>query len=459
MATETAKPRLTTERTRRLRIALLIYLITTAVYFACASRSTLTTHTPWNHYALLAQSWLSGRLDLGAPPPVYAGNNDFAHYGSRWFVIFPPFPAVVLVPLVAFAGNAETVRDGQFFLWLAGIGPAVLFLVFEKFRRMGLSQCPMRTHAILALLFAFGTVYFFSAEQGTVWFAAHIVAVALAAAYLLFALDAERPVLAGTMLGLAFATRPPLAFAGVLFLLESWRIARQGAASVHAPAEQLELALGAPVSGVAAATRVRDLRVQLALFAAPLVITVGLLGWYNHARFGSAFDSGYQYLVVAWRPRIEKWGLFGYHYLARNLGLLLTGLPYLSDKSAHIPFQINGHGLALWFTSPVYLWLLWPRRIGPVQRALWVTVLLVALPTLLYQNSGWLQFGQRFSNDYAVFLFALICIGGYRYGWLFRVAAAWSVIVNAFGALTFGRVEFTRFYFQDNSQKTIYQPD
>lgn len=445
----------TDERKRRLRIALGIYLVTTAVYFACAARDTLTTHTPWNHYALLARDWLSGRLDLGGPPPGYAGNNDFAHFGDKWFVTFPPFPAVLLVPLVAFAGKAEAVRDGQFFLWLAGIGPAVLFLVFEKLRRMGLSRCPARTHAVLAVLFAFGSVYFFSAEQGTVWFAAHVVAVALAAAYLLFALDAERPVLAGTMLAFGFATRPPLAFAGVLFLLEAWRRFR---ARAEAPASaQLDLDLGE--RRAARREPGRELGVRLVAFAAPIAIVLGLLGWYNAARFGHPFDSGYQYLVVAWRPRIEKWGLFGYHYLARNLGLLFTGLPFAGDAAAHAPFQINGHGLALWFTTPIYLWLLWPRRFGPVHRALWITVAVVALPTLLYQNSGWLQFGQRFSNDYAVFLFALLCIGGYRYGRLFRAAAIWSVAVNAFGAFTFGRGEFTRFYYQDNSQKTIYQPD
>jgi hypothetical protein len=442
------------DRKRRLRLALAIYAITSVVFFACASRSTLTGHTPWNHYALLAEDWLAGRLDLGGSPPAYAGNNDFARFGNKWFVTFPPFPAVLLLPIVALGGSAEAIRDGQFFIWLAGIGPAVLFLVFEKLRRMGLSRCPMRTHGILALLFAFGTVYFFSAEQGTVWFAAHVVAVALAALYLLFALDAERPLLAGSMLALAFATRPPLVFAGTLFLLEAWRVARAGARA--AKPKQLELELG---DASAAEPGVRDVLRRVLLFAIPLAVVLGALGWYNAARFGSPFDSGYQHLVVAWRPRIEKWGLFGYHYLARNLGVLLTGLPFVGNEAAGAPFQINGHGLALWFTTPLYLWLLWPRRFGPVHRALWIAVGLTALPTLVYQNSGWLQFGQRFSNDYAVFLFALLCIGGYHYGKLFRAAAVWSVVVNAFGAVTFGRAEFSRFYYQDNSQKTYYQPD
>jgi hypothetical protein len=40
----------------------------------------------------------------------------------------PAFPSVLLVPLVALAGHAEAVADGRFFLLLAGLAPAVLFL-------------------------------------------------------------------------------------------------------------------------------------------------------------------------------------------------------------------------------------------------------------------------------------------------------------------------------------------
>ena len=36
-----------------------------------------------------------------------------------------------------------------------------------------------------------------------------------------------------------------------------------------------------------------------------------------------------------------------------------------------------------------------------------------------YQNSGWIQFG--FSNDFAVFLFAMLATGGYRFGSLFML--------------------------------------
>jgi hypothetical protein len=70
-----------------------------------------------------------------------------------------------------------------------------------------------------------------------------------------------------------------------------------------------------------------------------------------------------------------------------------------------------------------------------------------------------MQFGYRFSNDYAVFLFVLLAIIGVRFGRLFTLAALWSVAVNAFGAVTFDTGRYRRFYFEDASQRTIYQPD
>src|SRR6476646_9597588 len=123
-------------RWRRLSIALGIYVIVVGINFAVVPRFRIVEHTSFNHFALLAESWLKGRLDLGGGPPSYAQNNDFASYGGKWFVAFPPFPAVLLLPFLVWGKTAENVRDGQFFIWLSGIGPAVLFLALEKLRRM-----------------------------------------------------------------------------------------------------------------------------------------------------------------------------------------------------------------------------------------------------------------------------------------------------------------------------------
>jgi hypothetical protein len=110
-------------------------------------------------------------------------------------------------------------------------------------------------------------------------------------------------------------------------------------------------------------------------------------------------------------------------------------------------------------TTPFYFWLLWPKRTRAPHLALAVTAALVALPSLFYQNSGWVQFGYRFSNDYAVFLFALFAVGGRRIGAAFAVLGAWAIVVNAFGAATFNRAEGAPYYVIERTQRVIFEPD
>jgi hypothetical protein len=61
------------------------------------------------------------------------------------------------------------------------------------------------------------------------------------------------------------------------------------------------------------------------------------------------------------------------------------------------------------------------------------------VPTFFYQNSGWLQFGYRFSLDYLPFLVLLLAVGGRRFGWGARTLVAIGIAVNLFGAITFDR--------------------
>ncbi len=437
-------------------LAVGVYALTTLVYLLAADPARLVEHSPANHFALQAEAWLHGELALGFDRlPAYTHGNDFARHDGRWWSVFPPLPAALLVPAVALSrAGAEGVPDGLLFLLLAGVAPAVLFLSLEKLSDGGRSQRSVRENLALSLLFAFGTVYFFSAEQGTVWFGAHVVAAGLGAAYLYFALGASRPWLAGLALGLGVATRTPLLFAAPLFVGEAWR--------VSSAARRLALPPGAPLSARVRAswTALDGARFWALLwrFLLPVGASVAVLLLLNVVRFGAPLEFGYRFLTVAWRARIERWGLMDLHYLPRNLSVLLGGLPW-SGGASPFPLRINAHGLALWFTTPLYFWLLWPRRRRSPHLALWVTVACVAVPTLLYQNSGWAQFGYRFSNDYAVFLFALLALGGRRFGKLFWFCALWSVAVNTLGALTFDRPAFADLYVLEPTQAVLHEPD
>jgi hypothetical protein len=439
---KTAPPESLITPQRSWTIAAALYLAVTLVCVATTSSARLETHTPFNHFALLADAWLHGRLDLGGPPPSYTGNNDFAVFDGKYYVSFPPLPALLILPIVKLFGSAERVRDGAFFACFTGLAPAFLYLSLDKLRRLARSTRSERENIFLALIFAFGSVYWFSAVQGTVWFVGHVLGAALAAMYMFASTNATHPILAGLTLSLGFATRTPLGFAFPLFVWEALQASRNNPHQSFAW-EDLD---------------VRALSKRVVLFALPAAAVLAVVAWHNKARFGDPFEFGHHWLAIGWRGRIDKWGLFSYHYLGKNLGIVLSSLPFVGGTNA-APFQINAHGLALWVTTPIYAWAFWPRRTSPAFWAVVVTTACIALPDLLYQNSGWIQFGYRFSNDFAIFLFALIAMGKRRFSTWFWGLALIGIVINAFGALTFQRAGYERFYFVDPTQKIVHQPD
>ena len=333
-------------------------------------------------------------------------------------------------------------------------------------RRTGRSPRGERQNVVLALLFAFATVYFFSAVEGTVWFAAIVCGTAASALFVLFALDAERPALAGAMMACVWLSRPSIIWMSLFFALEAVRVSLRGGLPLDGAWRDRARLL---VERLDVAALVR----RIAVFSLPILVAFAFVAWTNWTRYGRAtpvyFD--HEFLAVAWKARMAKWGLVAYHFLAKNLGVALTDLPWLPphDGSAGFgaPFKVNEHGLALWFTTPLYFWLLWPRRFDGEPDRKWLYViaaLSAALPALMdlgYQNTGWRQFGYRFSNDYAVLLFVMLAVGARPFGRLFTVAAAaaWSLAWNAFGAATFDKAAFDRFYFREGSQNVLYQPD
>jgi hypothetical protein len=313
-----------------------------------------------------------------------------------------------MLPSAAISGRAG--NDVIPTLLIAALILPLTLLVLRRLADAKLSKRTLHEDLWLVGTLAFGSVMFFSSVQGKVWYTAHVVGVVLALVYAWAAIEAKRPIIAGLALGAAALTRTPMAFMFPLFILEAWRLADGDR---------------------------RAFAKRLLIFAAPVIgfAVAGMI--YNFIRFDSPTEFGHTYLAVRQQAQIEQWGLESYHYLSRNLTVALTLLPELVGRSPWI--QVSGHGLAIWVTTPLLLLLLWPREKPALHRTLWLTVACVAVPALLYQNSGWVQFGYRFSLDYMVFFIMLLAIGARP---LTRVAKGLiiaGVVINLFGAWTFDR--------------------
>jgi hypothetical protein len=443
---------------------LILYLIFAGAYLG-ASGGRLRRHSAYNHYVYLADGWLHGRLALAGQPP---NENDWAKvdvlvlrdgrtvqgsYGGRGgpadrfyplrgrsqtvlttdivsrstirYVSFPPFPAVLMVPLVAIWGL--DFNDVLFTALWAAINPVLLFLLLRTLRRRGLSRRSVSDDLWLTVMFGVGSVYFYCAVVGEVWFTAHVVAVTTTIAFAWAALDAARPGLAGLFVGLGLATRPPgLGFMAVLFL---WEAVRTSGVLVTID-EKRRLRPN------------RALFAKLVRFSVPLAAVLIALFIHNWARFAYPFEFGHRYLNVQWQERIQRFGLFNYHFLSRNLAAALVLLPRILGRWPYV--KIGQHGMSLFLTTPALAYAVAPKERSRLAMPLWLTVLATALPSLLYQNSGYVQLGYRFSLDYMVFLMMILAVGNRPLSRLWKSLIVVSIPINLFLAIVFDRyMEFS----------------
>ncbi|HTP49258.1 MAG TPA: hypothetical protein VMK42_01060 [Anaeromyxobacteraceae bacterium] len=391
--------------------ALLLFAFSLALLAAFSGRRLLhPSQAP--HFAYQADAWLHGQLHLRLPPP---NGNDWARVGDRFYVSFPPGPALLLLPLVAAFG--PEVNDVAFTVFFAALNVALLFAVLERLSRRGYGGRSSAENAALSLLFAFGTVAFAASVRGEVWFTAEVLGITFTCLYLLAALEAAHPLLAGAAYGLGAVTRTPLLFSAAFFVLEAVRGGGWLGARISTPATWRERALWR----------------RLAFFALGALPALSAAALLNALRFGSALDFGHAHL---WNNRINadvaRHGLFSLAYLPRNLAAAFLLLPRWQGGA----LRYHPAGMSLLATTPLLL-LAPPKERSPLTVPLALAALGVALPGFFYVNTGYVQFGYRFSVDWTPYLFLLLAVGGRPMRFAFWTLALWGVAVNTWGAIAF----------------------
>jgi hypothetical protein len=457
----------------------------------------------YDHFVWQAAAFLEGQAAIRYPVLASAASVGNAYFQdvlptgaidgvARGLLPFPPLPALLLVPFVAAWGLATD--DQTLFTILAAVDVGVCWWMLGRLR----VRPPVRMAT--TILFAFGTVFWYTAQLATTWWQAHIVAVGL------------------TMLavGVAMGADP----------------AAQEPDSGHEPESERELDGGSaarptdtlgstvpPSDGLRTGLRSRlriDPRQFVAgllfglactarltvVFAAPFfmlvgagggwwrrswsagigaLIPIGLLVAYNVASTGQPLHPAYDYLyrleTAAYRSLgyMPDWAVEDPRYLPGNARIMfllapdvlpthlpdslgINDTPVCQDPAAtrglfdiDCPLAVPSDvGMSVLLSSPAFLLML-PALRGYGRRRLVtgaaLATLLVVLVNLMHFSQGWVQFGYRFSNDAVPFALVLVAIGADRLvdahrRWampLISILVVASIAVNAWG-VAWGRL-------------------
>lgn len=384
-----------------------VFAVSALVYWQSAVALGRVASPEDAYFDRLADSFLKGRLDLVAPP----SKHDLTQYAGRWYVPFPPLPALLLIPWVAVQGVAS-VNTVAFSVAVGASNVALAFVLLAALSRRGWVALGLGDRLWLTALWGVGSVHWYMSTLGSVWFVSQLCTVTFMLLAAILATTRRGPLLSGLALAAAMWARPlvvlALPFVAVLGALDD-----EGRLDRRRLLNWVLIAL-VPI-GLGA----------LALLA------------YNAARFGDPFDFGYLTQNVAREVRsdLRTYGQFSLHYVSRNLWAMWAALPVIDKQGRLVPVI---EGMSLLLTTPAMLVALRARTPRPLVLAGFVSILLLAVPLVTYYNTGWWQFGYRFSLDFMTPLFVLIAIGARaRAGWLLRAGIAVGVVVNAWGTWWF----------------------
>jgi len=174
---------------------------------------------------------------------------------------------------------------------------------------------------------------------------------------------------------------------------------------------------------------------------------------YTYAATGQLFNPAYQYqygvelkdysTVLNYNP---GWSITDIRYIPQNLAIMFAGMPRIMPSFSSIwpgdggtplcvsssarglfdqgcPLAIpEATGTSILLTSPAYL--LAPLAWGPIRRlridrltaGATIAVVAIAIVNLMHFSQGWVQFGYRFSSDFAPFALLLVALGASRLG-------------------------------------------
>jgi hypothetical protein len=373
-----------------------------------------------DYFVPLADALVHGQLGLSA---AYSWLAEVV-YGPNglYNVVYPPAPAVVLMlPVLLFGPGMEQA-------WASILlGAANVALMSVVLADMGVAR---RMRVLLSLVFAFGTITWFSAQIGTAWHFSHVCALFFLLLAILACLRNARTWVIGLLFAGAVLSRMAVLGATPFFLAyladRTWR-------EQTGPGASFSISGGAPFFEWVRRVDVRVFVRNAVPMAIALAIPLALYGAYNALRFGSALETGHAMIPGLDKFDSFQYGFFSLQSIPNNLTAMFLSRSVVGSEFPWPQPQLIG-GISILLTTPLFLWSINDRERDWFTLASWLSIALILIPNLVVADTGGEQFGFRRAQDFYPFLFLLAARGlRGRISPLAWVAIAIGLVVNLWG--------------------------
>ncbi len=343
-------------------IIFLMFVLFLLLHDACDS--SIIGASNWNSYEIQADSWLKGRLDIDNRTYL-----ELAIFQEKYYVSFPPFPSVVMLPFIAILGLGNVPNNLIMFV----VATMTVILAYRILRKFETSEV---NSILISLSMVAGSSILALSLNGGVWFVAQLFNLFLCTLAVKYLLEGKK---ARTYfcLALAVGCRPFSAvylIASFLYFL----IKDREFGFVKAVCKNL-------------------------LPLLPMIIVALIYMGYNYARFGNPLEFGHNYLPEFTSGGEGNYGQFSLNYLWPNLKE--TFLPrIIFDERLNIRFSMPfmfliANPLTLVWIIDGIKKLIKCKKINLYRLIFFLAIVANILLICLHKTLGGWQFGARYLCD------------------------------------------------------------
>lgn len=331
--------------------------------------------TPYDYFTRLGNAFIQGKYYLEEKPSWLS--ELVPSENGRYFVVYPPMPAIISVPfLLIFGDNFQQ----QILAHIVGIFYvlATILLTYKTTKNKQLS-------IFSGLLIGVGSIIWYMASTGSSWYLGQITAAFFLTMALNESFGKKRLLLTGLFVGGAYLSRVHTILAAPLIF---YLLIKNKVDFEHKKIFKIK--------------NIRKIITNFAIFLIPMLVFLFFNFIYNYLRYGVFWDAGYFLIPGTLKEPWFAKGIMHPSYIIEDIKIaFLKGPKIISEFPYIIP---SWAGLAIWITTPAFIFSLFASLKSQINRIMWYTIIAIFLVVGMHGGTGFAQFGWRFGVDFYPFL-------------------------------------------------------